>query len=196
MFQDWSLLVKLNQRNHRTGNETWKGETLVRRGSNVLASKPLFSKDLLCARIFNSYWCYSTTTELPKPCISGIQGLRKLVVDFLQLQTPWQTLLDRKGKTERIWNQRHVSILRRRPRWGSWTVTGSKLADFCLFRRCSWTSTQEGTPGRTLFRPAMGMLSGFLLSIKVCIVKHIQCIPYEEKALISKAGEIFVYNFV
>merc|ERR550519_1278386 len=28
MFQDWSLLVKLNQRNHRTGNETWKGRSL------------------------------------------------------------------------------------------------------------------------------------------------------------------------
>ena len=24
----WSLLVKLNQRNHRTGNETWKGRSL------------------------------------------------------------------------------------------------------------------------------------------------------------------------
>ena len=49
MFQDWSLLVKLNQRNHRTGNKTCKGEILVRRGSKVLALKPfLFKGSTMC----------------------------------------------------------------------------------------------------------------------------------------------------
>ena len=66
MFQEWSLLVKLNQRNHRTGNNTLKGRSL---SEEVLASRPLLSKDLLCGKIFNSYWCY----QVPPPSFPGQQ---------------------------------------------------------------------------------------------------------------------------
>ena len=54
-FQEWSLLIKLNQRNRRTGNETGYREIPAdSRGSKILASRPLLLRDLLCVKIFNS----------------------------------------------------------------------------------------------------------------------------------------------
>ena len=46
LFQEWSLLVKLNQRNHRTGNKTLT-EILVRRGSKDFKTSP-FKGSTMC----------------------------------------------------------------------------------------------------------------------------------------------------
>ena len=92
----WSLLVKLNQRNHRTGNETWKGRSLSEEAKKFWLQNLSFQKIYYVLRFSTAIDVTGPPPSFPNPVY--IQGLRELVVDFLQLQIPWQTFCSIEGQ--------------------------------------------------------------------------------------------------